>query len=101
MAKAAVFIELNAFCVRRDYMILHGREVEIQVEDIKPFVNEKYSGFKILWTGSIGFGEYTLHKKAGEDEWYIDDEYMENPENDRSFLRLLFEDFTRQLEEEE
>lgn len=57
-------------------MILHGREVEIQVDDIEPFVNEKYKGFKILWSGNIGFGEYTIYKKVGEDEWYVDDEYI-------------------------
>ena len=82
-------------------MILHGREVKIQVDDIEPFVNEKYKGFKILWSGSIGFGEYTIYKKVGEDKWYIDDEYMEDPENDRTFLRILFEDFTKQLEGKE
>lgn len=80
-------------------MILHGREVEVHVDDIKPFVNEKYSGFKILWSGDIGFGEYTLYKKSeNDDEWFWDDEYMENPINDKSFLRLLFEDFAKQLE---
>jgi len=79
-------------------MILHGREVEIEVEDIKPFVNEKYIGFKILWAGSIGWGEYTIYKKVGEDKWYADDEYMENPKNDRAFLRILFEDFMKQIE---
>ena len=49
------FIELSAFLIGGK-MILHGREVEIQVDDIEPFVNEKYKGFKILWSGSIGFG---------------------------------------------
>lgn len=82
-------------------MILHGREVEIQVDDIKPFVNEKYSGFTILWSGNLGFGEYTIYKRIGEDKWYVDDEYMEDPENDRTFLRILFEDFAKQLEVKE
>ena len=79
-------------------MILHGREVKVHVDDIEPFVNETYSGFRILWSGSIGWGEYTIYKKNGEDKWYADDEYMENPADDKSFLRLLFEDFTKQLE---
>ena len=79
-------------------MFLHGREVEIQVDDIEPFVNEQYQGFKILWSGNIGFGEYTIYKKVGENKWYGDDEFMENPKNDRTFLRLLFEDFIKQLE---
>ena len=80
-------------------MILHGREVEVHVDDIEPFVNDEYIGFKILWSGSIGWGEYTVYKKDGE--WYVDDEYMENPEGDRTFLRILLEDFTKQLEVEE
>ena len=81
-------------------MILHGREVQIHVDDIKPFVNEVYSGFKILWSGSIGFGEYTIYRKIDGEEWYVVDEYMENPKNDRTFLRLLLEDFVKQLETE-
>ena len=80
---------------------INGNEIEVSVDDIEPFVNEKYVGFKILWSGNIGFGEYTLYKKAGEDEWYVDDEYMENPKNDRTFLRMLFEDFVKQLEVKE
>ena len=82
-------------------MILHGREVQVHVDDIQPFVNEVYSGFKILWSGDIGWGEYTLYKKAGNnDEWFWDDEYMENPKNDKTFLKLLFDDFAKQLEVE-
>ena len=37
-------------------------------------------------------------KKVGEDKWYADDEYMENPKDDRAFLRILFEDFMKQIE---
>lgn len=81
-------------------MILHGREVKIQVDDIKPFVNDTYIGFKILWSGSIGFGEYTIYKKVGEDKWYADDEYMENPKEDRTFLKLLLDDFIKQVSAE-
>ena len=79
-------------------MILHGREVEIYVDDIEPFVNEQYTGFKILWSGNIGWGEYTIYKKIGEDEWYADDEYMENPEGNKAFLKLLLNDFATQIE---
>ena len=93
------FIELSAFLIGGK-MILHGREVEIQVDDIEPFVNEKYKGFKILWSGSIGFGEYTIYKQVGEDEWYADDEYMENPKEDRTFLKLLLDDFIKQVKAE-
>ena len=80
-------------------MILHGKDVTIQVDNIEPFINEKYVGFKILWSGDIGFGEYTIYRKVNENKWYVDDEYMENPENDRTFLKLLCENFIKQLEE--
>lgn len=80
-------------------MILHGREVEVHVDDIEPFVNELCTGFKILWSGDIGFGEYTIYRKVNENKWYVDDEYMENPKNDRTFLKLLCENFIKQLEE--
>jgi len=81
-------------------MMLHGREVEVQVNDIEPFMNDEYVGFKILWSGSIGFGEYTIYKEVGKDEWYADDEYMENPKEDRAFLKILLDDFMKQVKVE-
>lgn len=82
-------------------MQLHGREVEIQVDDIKPFVNSRYIGFKILWSGTPGFGEYTIYKHADDDTWYGDDEFMEVPPEDRTFLKLLLDDFIKQIKVEE
>ena len=80
-------------------MTLHGREIKVHVDDIEPFVNEVYSGFRILWSGDIGWGEYTLYKKIGnDDEWFWDDEYMEDPEGDKTFLKLLLNDFATQIE---
>ena len=79
-------------------MILHGREVEVHVDDIEPFVNDQYTGFKILWNGDIGWGEYIIYKGIGEEGWHIDDEYMEDPEGDTAFLKILFDDFIKQLE---
>ena len=72
------FIELSAFLIGGK-MILHGREVKVQVDDIEPFVNEKYSGFKILWSGDIGWGEYTLYKKQkGQNVPLFDSNYFTN-----------------------
>lgn len=79
---------------------INGKEVEVYVDDIEPFVNEKYTGFKILWSGNIGFGEYTIYKKNGEEAWYADDEYMENPKEDRTFLKMLLDDFIKQVKVE-
>lgn len=79
---------------------INGKEVEVYVDDIESFVNEKYTGFKILWNGNIGFGEYTIYKKVGEKAWYADDEYMENPKEDRTFLKMLLDDFIKQVKVE-
>ena len=97
-----MFIELSAFSLLKgDYMILHNKKVDIHVDDIEPFVSDVCAGFKILWSGNIGWGEYTLYKKIGNNnEWFWDDEYMENPKNDKTFLKLLFDDFAKQLEVE-
>ena len=81
-------------------MILHGREIDVHVYDVEPFVNDEYVGFKLLWNGNIGWGEYTIYKHVGEDTWYADDEYMEDPKDDREFLNILFEDFTKKVQVE-
>ena len=79
---------------------INGTEIEVGVDDIKPFINDKYLGFKILWSGNIGWGEYTIYKETGTDEWYADDEYMESPKDDRTFLKLLLDDFMKQVKPE-
>lgn len=76
---------------------INGNEIEVGVDDIEPFVNEKYIGFKILWSGNIGFGEYTIYKVVGEEKWYADSEYMDTTE-DKEFLEILLKDFLKQLE---
>ena len=78
-------------------MCIHGKEVYVQVDDVEPFVNDKYIGFKILWSGNIGFGEYTIYKEANKNEWYADDECMEKSNEDRTFLKLLLDDFIKQV----
>ena len=80
-------------------MILHGREIEVHVDDIEPFANDKYTGFKILWCGNIGWGEYIIYKETGDEKWYTEDECMEVPKGDTTFLKILFDDFIKQLEE--
>lgn len=67
---------------------LNRDEVQIEVIDLEPFVNEKYSGLIIHWSGSIGFGAYTIYKKAGEETWHADSEMMDTNE-DHWFFDLL------------
>ena len=81
-------------------MILHGREVEVHVDNIEPFENDMWVGFRILWSGNIGFGEYTIYREPNTNKWYVDDEYMEDPHGNTSFLQILLNDFMKQLEEQ-
>ena len=78
-------------------MILHGREVEIEVTDIEPFINDQYMGFKILWCGSIGWGEYTIYKHVGENKWYGDSEHMDKGD-EKDFLELLIQQLPKLIE---
>lgn len=78
-------------------MLMKENKYEIHVDDIQPFVNDQYIGFKILWSGNIGFGEYTIYKYANGNTWYADDEYMENSKEDKKFLKELLNNFIMQV----
>lgn len=77
-------------------MAIDKSKAEVHVVDIDPFVNDQFCGFKIHWAGNIGFGEYTIYKEAGSDQWRADSEYMDD-ENDTWLLDLLLEDFKMHL----
>lgn len=81
-------------------MLTKENKYEIHVDDIQPFVNDEYIGFKILWSGNIGFGEYTIYKYANGNTWYSDDECMENPKEDKKFLKELLNNFVMQVKVE-
>lgn len=81
-------------------MLMKENKYEIYVDDIEPFVNDQYIGFRILWSGNIGFGEYTVYKYANGDTWYADDECMENPKEDKKFLKELLNNFIMQVKVE-
>ena len=75
---------------------LNRDKVEVEVDDIKPFINDKYIGFKILWSGTVGFGEYTIYRAVDDDEWQGDSEYMDYSD-DKWFLDKLYESFKKKL----
>ena len=77
-------------------MAIDKSKVKVHVVDIDPFVNDKFCGFKIQWTGNIGFGEYTIYKKAGTNWWHADSECMDD-KDDTWFLDLLLKDFKAHL----
>ena len=71
-------------------------EIHLQVDDVAPFVNEKYSGFLIVWSSDIGFGTYMVYKPVGSDEWFGDSEYMDDDE-DKEFISELMKLFINKM----
>lgn len=71
--------------------------INLDICEVEPFMNDKYDGFVITWNSDIGFGEYTIYKAIGSDEWKADSEHMDSDE-DRTFLKLLMELFVQKLE---
>lgn len=71
-------------------------QINLDVYDIEPFVNEKYAGFVIKWDSDIGFGEYTIYKKVGSDELFADSEHMDN-NADKAFITELMKVFIDKL----
>ena len=77
---------------------LNREEVKVDVYDIVPFTNEEYKGFKLLWDGNIGFGEYTIYQNVDDPtKWKADSEYMDY-QNDKWFLKKLFDSVIEMLE---
>ena len=78
-------------------MYLHGREVDVKIDEVKPFISEKFNGIAIKWYGDIGWGEYMLYRKEGDNKWYGNSEYMDS-KNDKVFLKLLLNEFVDKVE---
>lgn len=85
-----------------------GKEIVInKITYFHPFVNNKYSGFKIGWDSNIGFGEITISKKYTNKEYYLEDfhfgdwkcetETMSNNEH-KEFVNLVMNKFIEQLD---
>ena len=77
---------------------MEKEKVEVIVDDIEPFINDDYRGFKLLWYGNIGFGEYTIYQNVDDpNKWKADSEHMDKPD-DKWFIRKLFDNLIEQLE---
>lgn len=70
--------------------------INLDAYEIKPFVNERFTGLVIRWDSDIGFGEYTIYKEVGSDEWYADSEHMDSNE-DKDFLKELMKLFIEKI----
>lgn len=72
-------------------------EINLTIDEISPYSNSNYEGFVIRWASDIGFGEYTIFKKRGTNEWYADAECMDSNE-DKDFIKELMRLFVEQLQ---
>ena len=72
-------------------------KINLDIHEVEPFINEKYVGFVFTWNSDIGFGEYTIYKAVGSDEWKADSEHMDTNE-DRAFLKELLRLFIEKLD---
>ena len=70
--------------------------INLDAYEFEPFVNEKYTGVVIRWGSDIGFGEYTIYKANGSDEWCAQSEHMDNNE-DKDFIKELMKLFIEKL----
>ena len=78
-------------------MILNGREVVIDDVEFEFYGNTDGIDLIILvWSGNIGFGEYSLYKEK-DGQWRGDSECMDRGE-DKEFIRLLLDKFVEGLE---
>lgn len=71
--------------------------INLDAYEIKPFVNEKFTGLVIRWDSDIGFGEYTIYKEVGSNEWHADSEHMDSNE-DKDFIKELMKLFIEKLD---
>ena len=78
--------------------MIDRNKCKVEVCDIEPFTNNEYKGFKLLWEGNIGFGEYTIYQCVDDpNKWKADSEYMDHID-DKWFIRKLFDNLIEQLE---
>lgn len=81
---------LEGICMRKHNV----KEIHLELIDVRPFSNEKYSGMILVWSSDIGFGEYTIWQEDGK--WYGDSECMDSSD-DKEFLQELLHLFLKQI----
>lgn len=64
-------------------------DIHLQIESLRAFQNDQFSGLVVEWSSDIGFGQYTLYNPKDSSVWYADSECMDSDE-DRAFIKELF-----------
>ena len=74
------------------------KEIDLTIDDFRPFVNDKFEGFVIEWSSNIGFGEYTVYRylDSEEWEWFADSETMDY-QNNKEFITELMRLFIKDI----
>lgn len=72
-----------------------GKEQFVEVQTICPYINDERKGFVIEWGGTNGWGEYTISVSDDKIKGYS--ECMDD-NNDKKFLKALFEDILAQID---
>ena len=72
-------------------------KIHLEVTNLIPFTNDNAEGFTIQWDSDIGFGEYTIYRQIGCDDWIADSEMMDR-EQDKTFIKELLRLFIEKLQ---
>ena len=70
-------------------------EINLRVNEVRPFVMGDESGVLIMWSSDIGFGEYTIRSTPSisnpeKKRWLVESECMDTDE-DKAFGKKLLE----------
>lgn len=71
-------------------------KINLQIDAVLPFVNDRFSGIIFEWSSDIGFGEYTIFKAPDSNVWYADSEHMDS-NDDKDFVKELMRQFIEKL----
>lgn len=74
-------------------------DYRIDKVDIEGFDSDEYTGIDISWFGDLGFGHYTIMKNIYDEQDHIigDSEHMDT-QDDKSFLKALFNKLLEKVE---
>lgn len=76
---------------------IDGNLNDLCVDSFNPFINNKFEGILIEWhCNGIGYGQYTLYRNIGNEEWKADSEHMDNEFN-KEFIKKIMEKFIERL----
>jgi len=76
-------------------------EKKINITQVIPFKNEQYEGVRFLWEANgIGFGQYDIYREVSENndvEWKADSEMMDLKNDNKTFLRMLIDNWINEI----